>query len=219
MRDLTTGSVAGHVLHMSSFIALTTFFQTLYLVVDLYFVGRLGPEAVAGVALSGNVMMVVLALTQALGVGATAFIAQALGRRDRDHAELVFNQTMVLSTLVGALFAITMGLARVAYSRTLAADPVTAANSVAYLNWYIPAMALQFPLVGMGAALRGSGDLKIPTMIQVGTVLLNIALAPVLMFGWGTGWALGVAGASLASFLAILSGWRGSFCTSLVRPA
>ena len=67
MRDLTQGPVGRHVLQLSAFIALSTFFQTLYLVVDLYFVGRLGKEAVAGVAVAGNLMMVVLALTQTLG--------------------------------------------------------------------------------------------------------------------------------------------------------
>lgn len=211
MRDLTKGPVAGHVVHLSAFIALTTFFQTLYLVVDLYFVGQLGKEAVAGVALSGNIMMIVLALTQALGVGATSFIAQALGRRDRGHAEAVLNQTIVLSMAVGVAFAVTMWLARGAYSRSLAADAVTADNSVAYLNWYIPALGLQFLMVGLGSALRGSGDLRIPTVLQVATVLLNIVLAPILMFGWGTGVAFGVAGASLASMLAILAG-----CVSLL---
>ena len=68
--------------------------------------------------------------------------------------------------------------------------------------------ACQFLLVGMGSALRGSGDLKIPTMIQIATVVINIVLAPVLMFGWGTGVALGVAGAALASFIAIRSAAR-----------
>jgi putative MATE family efflux protein len=206
MRDLTRGPVGRHVLQLSAFIALSTFFQTLYLVVDLYFVGRLGKEAVAGVAVAGNLMMVVLALTQTLGVGATSRIAQALGRQDRAQAALVFNQTLVFSALVGLAFGVGMGLLRTVYANWLAADAVTAARGVEYLNWYIPALAAQFLLVGMGAALRGAGDLKIPTILQIGTVLLNIVLSPTLMFGWVTGRPLGVAGASLASFLSILVG-------------
>jgi MATE family, multidrug efflux pump len=75
-----------------------------------------------------------------------------------------------------------------------------------YLDWFIPALFLQFPLVAMGAALRGLGDLKVPTLIQVATVVLNIVLAPVLIFGWGTGHPLGVAGAALASFVAVAVG-------------
>src|SRR5260221_4646521 len=68
MKDLTKGPVAGHILQLSLFIAMSTTFQTLYFLADLYFVGKLGKEAIAGVALGGNLMMLVLALTQSLGV-------------------------------------------------------------------------------------------------------------------------------------------------------
>ena len=206
MKDLTRGSVSGHVLQLASFIALTTTFQTLYFLADLYFVGTLGKEAVAGVSLSGNLAFVVLALTQALGVGATALIAQALGRKDREHAELVFNQAFVLASLTGLAFGLVAFAGSAAYCRWLAADAVTAARGIEYLAWFVPALALQFPLVALGAALRGMGDLKIPTAIQVATVLLNIALAPTLIFGWLSGHPLGVAGAALASLISIAAG-------------
>src|SRR5262245_16165953 len=184
MKDMTKGPVAGHVIQLAAFIALTTIFQTLYFLADLYFVGRLGKEAVAGVGLAGNFMFVVLALTQSLGVGATSLIAQSLGRKQRENAELVFNQALVLSSLTGLGFGALAFSLRVAYCGWLAADGATAAAGIAYLDWYVPAMALQFPLVAMGAALRGMGDMKMPTLIQVFTVILNIVLAPTLMFGW-----------------------------------
>jgi putative MATE family efflux protein len=206
MKDMTRGPVLGHILGMASFIALSTVFQTLYLLVDLYFVGRLGKEAIAGVGLAGNLTFLVLALTQALGVGTTALIAHALGRKDRDRAELLFNQALVLSILVGAFFFLAAFLLRQAYCLRLAADPETAALGKQYLDWYIPALFLQFALVAMGAALRGLGDIKIPTLIQIATVVLNIVLAPILIFGWGTGHPFGVSGAAMASFIAILFG-------------
>ena len=206
MKDLTKGPVGGHVLQLSAFIALTTIFQTLYFLADLYFVGRLGKEAIAGVALAGNLMMLVLALTQSLGVGATSLIAQALGRKDHRRAEVVFNQALVLSSLVGLGFGVWAFALRKSYSAWLAADATTAALGVQYLNWFVPALFLQFALVAMAAALRGSGDVKVPTAIQVSTVLLNIVLAPVLMFGWLTGRPLGVSGAALASFVAVAAG-------------
>jgi putative MATE family efflux protein len=191
---------------MAAFIALSTTFQTLYLLIDLYFVGRLGKEAIAGVGMAGNLTFLVLALTQALGVGTTALIAQALGRKDRDHAELLFNQALLLSVSVGLVFFAAAFFTREAYSQRLAADAATAASGAQYLGWYIPALFLQFILVAMGAALRGLGDIKIPTLIQIATVLVNIALAPVLIFGWGTGHAFGVSGAAMASFFSILLG-------------
>jgi putative MATE family efflux protein len=218
VRDLTRGPVAGHIFQLSTFIALTTTVQTLYFLADLYFVGRLGKEEVAGVALAGNLMMIVLALTQALGVGTTSLVSQAMGRRDRERAELVFNQSLVLSALVGLTFGAVAFVLRHAYSTGLAADAATAVQGVAYLDWFIPALALQFGLVSMGAALRGLGDMKIPTVIQVGSVVLNIALAPILMFGWVAGIALGVAGAAIASCLAV--GAAGvAFAAYFRRPA
>ena len=206
MKDLTQGSVGRHVLQLSTFIALTTFFQTLYFLADLYFVGRLGKEAVAGVGLAGNIMMLVLALTQSLGVGTTSLLAQALGRGDRERASVLFNQSFVLSMMVALAFGVTAFVLRRPYSEWLAADALTAEQSVRYLNWFIPAVCLQFAMVSMGAALRGMGDLKLPTLIQVSTVVLNIGLAPLLMFGIGTGRPLGVAGAAIASLIAIAFG-------------
>jgi Na+-driven multidrug efflux pump len=156
MKDLTKGPVGGHVLQLATFIALSTAFQTLYFLADLYFVGRLGKEAIAGVSLAGNLMFVVLALTQSLGVGATSLIAQAIGRKDHEHAELVFNQALVLSNLTGLAFGVWVFALRGAYCRWLAADATTAELGVQYLNWFVPALFLQFPLVAMGAALRGT---------------------------------------------------------------
>ncbi len=206
MKDLTRGPVRGHVLELSAFIAMSTVFQTMYFLADLYFVGRLGKEAIAGVGAAGNLTMVVLALTQTLGVGATSLVAQSIGRRDRAHAEVVFNQALVLSSLVGLGFGVLAFTFRYAYSRALAADAATAEFGATYLTWFAPALALQFPLIAMGAALRGLGDMKVPTIIQISTVMLNIALAPVLILGWGTGRPVGVAGAGIASLVAIFVG-------------
>ena len=206
MNDMTKGPVAGHVMRLASFIAVSTAFQTLYFLADLYFVGRLGKEAVAGVSLAGTVTFLVLALTQSLGVGATSLVAQALGRKDRDQAELVFNQSLILSSVTGFIFGLVFFALRNAYSERFSADAATATQAEQYLNWFIPALFLQFPMVAMGAALRGMGDMKVPTMIQIGTLVINIVLAPTLMFGWITGNPLGVAGTAIASLVAVGTG-------------
>ena len=203
MKDLTKGPVRGHILQLAAFIALSTAFQTLYYLADLYFVGRLGKEAVAGIGMAGNLMFLVLALTQSLAAGTTSVIAQTLGRQDRARAELLFNQALSLSVLAGLAFGVAAFPLRGAYARWLAADPLTAAEGIAYLDWFLPALFLQFPLVAMGAALRAMGDMKVPTAIQVATVVLNIALAPALIFGWPFGRPMGVAGAALATFVSI----------------
>jgi putative MATE family efflux protein len=125
----------------------------------------------------------------------------------------VFNQAQVLSLGVGVVFlAIAMAL-RPLYASGLSADALTATLAGDYLLWFIPAMAMQFGLVAMGSALRGVGAFKPGMIVQIATVVLNMVLAPVLMFGWGTGVPLGVGGTALASFIAILIGivWMALF--------
>src|SRR6186713_2655672 len=104
MQDLTTGSITRHLLKTMSFMLLMMVFQTLYVLVDLYWVGRLGTSAVAAVGIAGNLMFMVLALTQMLAVGTTTVVAHAMGRRDPAAARLSFNQSLSLSFLIGGLF-------------------------------------------------------------------------------------------------------------------
>ena len=181
-------------------------FQTLYVLVDLYWVGRLGTEAVAAVAISGNLMFVVLAATQMLGVGTTTLVAHAAGRKDRAGALLVFNQSQVASIVIGGLFFVMAMALRDAYAAGMSADAETRRLAADYLLWFIPAMTLQFGIVAMSAALRGTGNFKPGMVVQVGTVVLNMVLAPFLIFGWGTRRPFGVAGAAIATFIAILIG-------------
>src|SRR3954451_11993400 len=135
MQDLTKGPVAVNVLKMSSFMLVIMVFQTLYFLVDLYFVGRLGKDAVAAVSISGNLTFIVLAASQMVGVGTTALVSHAVGRKDREAALLAFNQSQVLSVSVGALFLVVMFALRGSYARALGADPDTARLASDYLGW------------------------------------------------------------------------------------
>lgn len=213
MQDLTTGPVTRHLLKTTSFMLVTMVFQTLYFLIDLYWVGRLGTEAVAAVGVAGNLSFAVLALTQMLGVGTTTVVSHAVGRKDHAQATLLFNQSQVLALVTGAAFLI-VGLAlRTRYSAAMGADATTARLSDAYLLWFIPAMALQFALVAMSAALRATGNFKPGMVVSTATVIINMVLAPFLIFGWGTGRPLGVAGAAVSSLVAILIGviWLTSY--------
>jgi len=204
VKDLTQGTIGGHILRMAAPIAFGMVFQTLYFLVDLYFVAGLGDTAIAGVSAAGNVNFLIFALTQVLGVGTLALISHAVGRKDQPEANLIFNQSLLLSAVFGVItLIIGYGLAGV-YLRTVAADPETVRAGTTYLYWFIPGLALQFAMVAMGSALRGTGIVQ-PTMVaQIVTVVMNIILAPVLIAGWGTNHPMGVAGAGLASTVSIL---------------
>jgi len=206
MQDLTTGSLSRHLLKTSSFMLVAMVFQTLYVLIDLYWVARLGTDAVAAVAVSGNLMFIVLAATQMLGVGTTTLVSHAVGRKEHDTARLVFNQSLVLSATLGVGFLVIALALRTTYAQSLSADATTAALAGEYLLWFMPSLALQFPLVAMSAALRGTGHFKPGMIVQSATIVINIILAPLLIFGWVFGARLGIAGAALATFFAIIVG-------------
>ncbi len=206
MQDLTTGSISRHLLKTTSFMLVTMLFQTLYFLVDLFWVGRLGKEAIAGVGIAGNLTFIVLAVTQMLGVGTTTLISHAVGRKDRDRAQIVFNQAVLLSSIIGGVFFVLASTLQHPYVSALSADPLTESRANEYLSWFNLAMALQYPMVVMAAALRGTGNFKPGMVVQTATVIMNIVLAPCLMFGWITGTPQGVAGAAQASLIAIIVG-------------
>jgi putative MATE family efflux protein len=206
VQDLTSGSLTGHLLKTTSFMLVSMVFQTLYVLIDLYWVGRLGTDAVAAVGLSGNLMFIVLAATQMLGVGTTTLVSHATGGRNRERANLLFNQSQVLSLVVGGVFFLVAMATRRVYAEAMSADATTLQLADEYLLWFIPALALQFGLIAMGSALRGTGNFRPGMVVQTATVILNIVLAPVLIFGWGTGIELGVAGAALSTLIAIAIG-------------
>ncbi len=206
MQDLTTGSISRHVLKTTSFMLVTMIFQTLYFLVDLYWIGRLGREAVAAVSIAGNLTFIVLALSQMLGVGTTTLVSHAVGQKDKARALLVFNQAQLLSMVSGVVFVAAGFALRPWYVGALAADGETARLASAFLGWFIPAMGLQFGLVALASALRGTGNFKPGMVVGSATVALNMLLAPLFIFGWGTGVAFGVAGAAVASFISIAIG-------------
>jgi putative MATE family efflux protein len=147
-----------------------------------------------------------MAIAQLVGVGSLSLVSHAVGRKDQADAQLIFEQALSLSLVIAAAFLLigyTIGAWAV---NNIAADHATAVNARMYLFAYLPALAAMFPGAAMGSALRASGVVGAPMLIQSSTVLLNIALAPVLIMGWGTGHPLGVTGAGMASSIAAVLG-------------
>lgn len=206
MKDLTTGSIPSHITSMSIQMGIGIVVQTLYFATDLYFVSKLGDEAIAGVTSAGNIWFVVLALTQIVNVGTVALVAHAVGAKEQDRANHVFNQSLLLSLLIGAMVFVGVYLVAGPYMRTVAADAATAQAGIDYLYWFAPGLALQFVMVSMFATLRATGIMKPTLYIQVISVLANVVLAPILIIGWFTGKPMGAAGAGLASSIATLLG-------------
>ena len=131
-------------------------------------VGMFGATALFGYVtkkdLSGMGQFLVMALSQVLGVGTMALIAHATGRKDRDDANLVFNQSLLLGGACGIATLVAGYALTGPYLRSLAADAATVEAGIQYLHWFLPGLALQFALVPLASALRGTG-IAMPTMV------------------------------------------------------
>jgi len=173
MKDLTQGSIPKHLIAMAVPMVIGMFVQTLYFLVDLYFVGKLGGVAIAGVSAAGNAMFIILGLTQIINVGTASLISHAVGRKDRFDANLLFNQALVLSTLLGLLTFIGGYLLAEDYLHTIASDPATVDAGLSYLYWFIPSMALQFALELVSLKSLGV-DPKLTTTMQISIVFLML---------------------------------------------
>jgi putative MATE family efflux protein len=206
MKDLTQGSIVSHISTMASQIFAGMIMMMLCGLIDLYFVGGLGDAAIAGVGAAGNAGFLINALTQVLSVGTVALISHAVGRKDQADANLVFNQSLGLSAVGGISTWIAGSVLARGYMRSVAADDAVIEAGTTYLIWFMPALALQFAMLVMASGLRGTGIVRPTMIVQAVAVMINILLAPVLIAGRGTGWPLGVAGAGLASSIAVAIG-------------
>jgi Na+-driven multidrug efflux pump len=92
MRDLTQGAIWRHLVGMAMFIGIGLVVNTLYMLIDLYFVSQLGKQAVAGVSAAGTAMYITMAIAQIVGVGSLSLISHAVGRKDQPTPSLCSNR-------------------------------------------------------------------------------------------------------------------------------
>lgn len=203
MQDLTKGNISKHIVAMAVPIAIGLFIQTLYFLVDLYFVGQLGSEAIAAVSSAGSIFFFVMALTQVLNIGCATLVSHAVGRKDQNEANHICNQTLALASWATLVFSVFGYLCADYFFRFMAADNTTQLLAKSYFYWFLPSLLLQFIFTALSAGLRGSGVVKPVMMLSIIGVVANIILSPILITGWAFGIELGVVGAGLASSLSM----------------
>jgi putative MATE family efflux protein len=207
-RDLTKGSVVGNLLAMSVPTMLGMLGQTLYDVVDLMWVGRISSKAVAGVTLFTSIFWLVEVLNEVIGMSSVALITQSVGAGDKERTSRVIEQTIVFKALMASIAAILLYVGLEPALRLFSQDPEVIAAGLAYgriRTFFIPIFFMTYSCF---TALRSTGDPASQMWIMLGTSVLNIFLAPVLMFEeiplvGGRGAGLGVFGAGLATVICI----------------
>ena len=200
--DLTKGSLAGNIWKLAAPTLIAYAFMDAFNIVDMIFVGRLGPEAIAAVSISGILMGVIRMLAIGLRTGTVAMVSRFTGSGDHAAARGVIGQSFMLCFI----FSIVVALIGLFFSeplmRALGASDEVVPMGAAYFRIMCVGGITMFMLMTMGGALRGLGDAVTP-MIAMGVAsLINIGLDPLLIFGIGPFPRLEVAGSALATVIA-----------------
>ncbi len=180
--------------------------QVMIGVVDVYFVGRLGTEAIAGVGVTNLTMNVYIAFFLALGIGTTAVVSRAIGGKNLKKAGHAVKQSVIMTGIIGGIF----GILNLIFARRILLLLGAEEGVIAYAIPYFLAVAVPSVFLGLSmvlaSALRGAGNTKSPMKIGIFANVVNAVLDYVLIFGIFNFGGLGILGAGLATtFSRILS--------------
>ena len=199
--DLTQGPIFKTLLKLAVPVTVSMVLFTVYLLVDIYFVGRLGPDAVAALSIASNAFFIHLGFSTILGTGGMVLIAQAFGRKDYNHATRVFKQSLLMALVIGVTEAVTGFLIAPVYIEFFGGSGKSLHWGIQYFQIFSVSFLFMILLYVIGNCYRGMGDTKTPMIIMLQANILNILLDPILIFGWLGLPALEVRGAAIASLI------------------
>ncbi|HSD17246.1 MAG TPA: MATE family efflux transporter, partial [Thermomonas sp.] len=180
--------------------------ESTFAVVDIFFVAKLGPSAVATVGLTESYLFLLYSLAMGLAMAVTAVIARRVGEGKQEEAAITAVQAIIVA-LLASLLPATVGIVYAQdLLRLMGADAWSIEHGYRYTQWMLGGNAVIMLLFVINAIFRGAGDAAIAMRVLWLANIINIVLAPCLVFGWGPFPELGIFGAGLATTLGRSSG-------------
>ena len=205
-RDLTTGPVAGRLFSMSWPMVLGIGATMSVPIADSFFLGRLGAAELAAISFTAPVVLTLMSLAIGLGAGTASVVSRAVGEGDMKRVRRVATDAALLALAAITVVAVGGWLVVEPLFAALGAEGRTLALVVEYMEiWFIGLPPLATMMVASNL-LRANGDAKSVSLVMIGAALLNLALDPVLIFGWSAlpllpADGLGIAGAAWATLV------------------
>ena len=217
------GPIAATLLRFAAPTVLVVTIQALVSIMETYFVGILGTDALAGVALVFPVMMLMQMMSAGgIGGGVASAVARALGAGRRADADSLTLHSLLISIALGVAFTLSALLwGRPLYYALGGRGPVLQI-AVTYSNIVFAGSVALWVFNTLGAVLRGAGNMILPAQVSVGGAIVLVPLSALLVFGWGPIPGLGVAGAGVAFVFyyvagAVVLAWRVFLQPNMVR--
>jgi putative MATE family efflux protein len=202
-RDLTQGPLFWTMFRLAAPLAAGMFFRTLYNLVDTFWLGRVSKEALAAPGVSMPLIFTLLAFGIGFGSAATALVAQHTGAKQHREADHTAAQSLMVLTVISILLSFPMIFFAEHVLRFVRVPADVIPRAGPYLSIFMMAMPLMGFGIGYDSVLRALGDTRTMVVVNMAGNVINAALDPVLIFGWGPFPAMGARGAAAASAVSI----------------
>jgi putative MATE family efflux protein len=199
--DYTQGAIGRAIFLLAVPMVLEMSMESVFAVVDAFFVGKLGPAAVATIGLTESLMIVIYTVGMGLSIGVTATVARRIGEKDPDAAARATVQGLLLGLMLSSVLGVGGAIYAAELLRLMGADAEVVAVGTGFARVSLACNAAIFLLFLINAAFRGAGDAAVAMRVLMLGNAINIVLDPLLIFGLGPFPELGLTGAAWATFI------------------